>query len=699
MHKIQDDYQVLKGLVKGEVEVVNPVRVKGDYRVVRTAEEVRDELSGCKVVAVDTEWARGGPWCLSYSVNPGTATVVMAEDVEAVKAVGEVTSRESVVTVIHNVLYDLNVLDIMGVQVANPEDTMVIAYLLQSEPQGLKDLAYRHLKVLMRDYSDVVGGASHTLAMSYLASVVEREWKDPEPVVGPSGKVSQPQNIKKKVARLLSNQWQKWVDEGEEVDVRGKWRAMTGVEVVEEVLGEMAEGELCDVDRGEAVHYAAQDADMTIRLYPILRGKVDDVGMVGTFKRDMGIMGMVAQMMRDGVRVSRTRMEESSRELVKEIESVKKDIDKVTEGLGMGVVNPQSTQQVGELLYKRLRLPVYKKTKGGESSTSSKVLSRLEGSNPVVGMITKWRHLNKLNSDFCLKLADKADSDGRVRSTWRVTKVDTGRLSCSSPNLMAIPTRTSHSKLIRKGFVATDGWVMVSADYSQVEMRVAAHCSQDEVMLKVFLDNLDIHKETAARMFEIPLDQVDDKEHRYPAKRVGFGILYGISGVGLRDTMVEGGASEKDWPVDRCQDLIDRWFKVYYGVARYMKEGVRQARRYGYVKDMFGRCRFLPGVRSCIDNVREAAERQAGNAQIQMGAAGIIKEAMGQLWGLRDVWGEWARPLIQIHDDLVFEVREEMLDDWVLLQTSVMESAVRLSVPLLVDAKVGPSWGELVDYQ
>jgi DNA polymerase-1 len=292
-----------------------------------------------------------------------------------------------------------------------------------------------------------------------------------------------------------------------------------------------------------------------------------------------------------------------------------------------------------------------------------------------------------------------AGPDGRVHPNFRVTRTATGRLSSSDPNIMAQPVRDTEGRQIREGFIAAPGHGLLAGDFSQIEMRVAAHAADDKVMCDMFRRGADIHTETACKVFGLQPHEVDDTKHRYPCKRIGFGVLYGIGPAGLREQLQLAGLT--DWTEADCERLIKSWFDVYKGIKGYMAGVHAHALRHGFVREpVLGRIRFVPGVWSASKKAREEALRQAGNAPVQMGAQSVIKVAMCQARPLYQAWNRQAgtpvvRPLIQIHDDLTFEIREDYLVPWMVVLKSVMETAVTLRVPVLVDFKQGTSWGKM----
>lgn len=666
-----------------------------------TPADVQSALCGT-IIAIDTETTRSGPWCLSFSTMDGVSHVIMAGNDPCLAALNAFVSGAGVLTIIHNAPFDLPILAKMGVYPARFRDTMSMAYLLQSEPQGLKPLSYRHLGMIMHSYGDMVAEADRANAISYLEMASIMEWEDPDPVevwakdrTRPDGTLvpahwhtKQPQNIGKKIRAILRDAETKGVDprkrwEGIGLD-EGRWKT-------ERVIGPMPPGELCDIDRGDAVHYSSRDADATLRLYPKLLSPVLSYGLEGALDADMACMPMVVDMMEWGMRIDPTHF----RDLSHYLQSRMEEEEKAVCAIAGKRVNPASTPDMRWLLFDKLRLPSYKKTGGGDKSTDEKVLSRLADHHPVVQHIRDYRSYHKLKTSYADVLPMLADDGMRVHTNLRITRVETGRLSSSDPNLMAQPVRTSEGRRMRDGFVAEDGYIMLSADYSQIEMRTCAHDSQDPELLRIFRLGLDIHSETASWMFGIPIPELDEMLHRYPAKRVGFGVLNDLSAKGLQRELIAGGAPEAMWPLRRCQDLIDSWFIKYSGVKAWMRESHAHAMRYGWVADMWGRLRFIPGARSPNKWTKMEALRQAGNAPIQMGAQGVIKRAMAALTPWYKSHNGAVRPLIQIHDDLVFEIREDVVDEAKAIIPALMEGAVKLSVPIRVDMKMGKRWGSM----
>ena len=652
-----------------------------------------------KLISVDTEWARGNPWCLSFSQLRGEAQVIMANMAGPLSTFADFVSQPDVTTVIHNAIYDLPVLAQMGIYPANVADTTIMAYLLQTEPQGLKLLAYRHCGMEMKDYSEMVGGATERFAEEYVNIVVALDWPDPEPVLEWKDgipKARKPQNIKKKALRILKK--------GK--DFAASWNAIKdGTEEVEQMIGKLQEGELCDIPFDSAMKYACRDADATIRIFPILWERICALGLEDTFWRDMSVMPMIIDMMRCGIAIDKPAFSELKRYFQVQVENVRDQIQKqVGHFFGGKQINPGSYPQIGKLIYDDLKLHEQggrhkaKTRSKTDKPTSDDVLKRYIDLHPVVDNILEWRKYKNLCDKFLTPIPLMADEENHVHATFQLTRTSTGRLSCKSPNLMQMPTRTDEGKMVRDCFVAGDGFTFLSGDYGQVEMRVAAGCAKDEKMIKLFLDGKDIHSYTAAEMFEIRVEDVDEMKHRYPAKRVGFGILNLISALGLQRELSISGVK---WTVLQCEDAIKAWFNIYKGIAAYIKESGQQAKRYGYVRDMWGRIRYIPGIKSVNSWIRMEAERAAGNFPIQSGAQGIVKEAMGKLVPFYRSYGDALRPIIQIHDDLVWEVREDILDEAVPRIKEIMEGVAPawFPIPLEVDFKTGKQWGSLKKFK
>ena len=349
-----------------------------------------------------------------------------------------------------------------------------------------------------------------------------------------------------------------------------------------------------------------------------------------------------------------------------------------------GPFNINSTKQLGELLFEKLGLPPVKKTKSGYS-TNADVLEKLKSKHPIIQAIMDYRMLTKLNSTYADGLMRAIADDGRIHTTFQNLVTATGRLSSTEPNLQNIPVRTDLGAEIRKMFIPKPGYVLVDADYSQIELRVLAHIAEDDTMRNAFRDGMDIHTVTASQVFGVPVEQVTALQRRH-AKAVNFGIVYGISEFSLAEDI---GVSRYE-----AKAYIDSYLANYKGVKAYMKQVVEDATRLGYTKTLYGRRRTIPELKSSNFNIRQSAERIALNTPIQGTAADLIKLAMIHVDNaLAEQYPE-ARLLLQVHDELIVECPEEIAQNVADLISQQMEQVANLTVPLLAEAKWGRSWFE-----
>jgi DNA polymerase-1 len=351
----------------------------------------------------------------------------------------------------------------------------------------------------------------------------------------------------------------------------------------------------------------------------------------------------------------------------------------------------QSPQQLGRMLFEKMKLTPQKKTRGKTAySTDVEVLQALAPESPIAAKVLECRSMGKLKSTYVealLKLVDPVT--GRVHTTFLQSVAATGRLSSRDPNLQNIPVRGELGGQIRQAFVPDKGKVFLSADYSQMELRILAHFSEDPALLKAFQEQIDIHRQTAAVVFGIHPELVSP-DMRRQAKIVNFGIIYGMSGFGLAKQM---GVSNR-----LANDFIQRYFAKYSGVKAYLEETLKKAREQGWVSTLLGRRRQTPQINSTNRMVRQEAERSAINTPLQGTAADIIKKAMLEVEAALEEAGLAARMLLQLHDELLFEVPRAELSDTARLVRRVMEGVVHLRVPLIVDLRAGDSWGELNSY-
>ena len=431
-----------------------------------------------------------------------------------------------------------------------------------------------------------------------------------------------------------------------------------------------------------ATPYAAEDADVTLQLHRTLWPAIEASERLRHIYRDieMPTLQVLYDMERHGVLLDRDRLRAQSQQLAEQL----MELERQAHELAGQPFNLGSPKQLGEILFERLGLPVVKKTPAGKPSTDESVLEKLALDYPLPKVLLQWRGLAKLKSTYTDKLPEMADPQtGRVHTTYSQAVAITGRLASSDPNLQNIPVRTPEGRRIREAFIAPPGHQMMSADYSQIELRIMAHISQDAGLLKAFADGEDVHRATASEVFGVPIAEVNSEQRRY-AKVINFGLIYGMSAFGLAANLgIERGAA---------QAYIDRYFARYPGVAAYMERTRAQAREQGYVETVFGRRLWLPEIGSSNMGRRQMAERAAINAPMQGTAADLIKLAMIDVhaWLRRENLG--ARLVMQVHDELVLEVPDAEVERLKTDLPARMAGVARLSVPLLAEVGVGENW-------
>ena len=431
------------------------------------------------------------------------------------------------------------------------------------------------------------------------------------------------------------------------------------------------------VDDGDA----GACAEALWHLRGVLTEELTKAGMLELYQTiELPLCPVLYSMEKAGVAIDRKQLEEFGQMLAERIS----DCEALIFGYSDGPFNINSTKQLGELLFDKLGLPPVKKTKTGYS-TNADVLEKLKSKHSIIPAIMDYRMLTKLKSTYADGLLKVIHEDGRIRTTFQNLVTATGRLSSTEPNLQNIPVRTDLGAEIRKMFIPKPGYVLVDADYSQIELRVLAHIADDAVMKKAFKNGMDIHAVTASQVFAVEPDQVTSLQRRY-AKAVNFGIVYGISEFSLSEDI---GVSR--W---EAKEYIESYLANYRGVKAYMKNVVETARETGYTETMFGRRRYIPELKSSNFNVRSGAERMTLNTPIQGTAADLIKLAMIKVdKALRDNFPE-AKLLLQVHDELIVECPEAISEDVAKLISAEMENVAALNVPLTAEAKIGKSWFE-----
>ena len=451
----------------------------------------------------------------------------------------------------------------------------------------------------------------------------------------------------------------------------------------EEIAGKGAKQKTFNqIELQQAGPYAAEDADITLRLHQTLKPQLDALPkLCQVFTMiEMPLVSVLSRIERYGVLVDAQLLQKQSRSLAKRLLSLE---EKIYQLVGK-TFNLRSPKQLQTILFTEQGLPILEKTPKGQASTSEAVLQALAIQFPLAKLILKHRSLSKLKSTYTDKLPLQINpKTGRIHTSYHQAAVVTGRLSSSDPNLQNIPARTKEGRKIRQAFIAPAGYQILAADYSQIELRIMAHLSQDKGLLDAFAQGLDIHRATAAEVLNIPLQQVN-REQRRSAKAVNFGLIYGMSAFGLARQL---GISR-----EAAKDYIDRYFSRYPGVKEYMQRTRQQAHQQAYVSTLLGRRLHLAHINSSDSLQRRASERAAINAPLQGSAADIIKKAMISIDRALSQHHLKAHMIMQVHDELVFEVADSDLNKTQQLIENLMVNTTKLSVPLTVDIQVGPNW-------
>jgi DNA polymerase-1 len=456
---------------------------------------------------------------------------------------------------------------------------------------------------------------------------------------------------------------------------------------IESLIGKKGkqQGSMRDVELEQIKEYAAEDADITLQLRNILEPKLSDQQAMRLMKEvEMPLLPVLAGMEAEGVKIDIETLRTIGDELGHEIEQIEQEIYRTSGSL----FNIGSPKQLGEVLFEKLGLSTNaKKTKTGQYPTGEEVLSRMVHDHPVVPLILDYRSLTKLKSTYVDTLPELVNPrDNRIHTTYNQAVAATGRLSSNNPNLQNIPIRTERGREIRKAFVPRNpDFVLLAADYSQIELRIIAHLSGDQSMIEAFAQGLDIHTATAAKVYGLPLEKVD-RDMRRNAKMVNFGIIYGISAFGLAERL---GIPRKE-----ASEIIQNYFREYPGIKAYMNSQIEFARKNGYVETMLGRRRYLRDINSSNSVVRGFAERNAINAPIQGSSADMIKIAMIRIHEQLTAQKLQSKMILQVHDELVFDVLKPELEQVQHLVLQGMKDALKLDVPVLVEMSTGTNWLE-----
>jgi uracil-DNA glycosylase family 4 len=747
------DYSQAAKILKGKIPAT-PVRDGIEhprYEEITYDRRFRHECEGQSIIAIDTEGTPDSPWSLQFSFNPGTGHVLRTANpiFRTIAAQLAYYIREvNPLVVVHNTMYDLEMMRAMGVDLrgARLYDTMVAAYLLRLEPQSLKQLARRHCGMVMSEYMEVIGDAADAKREAYLWSVLEREWPKPEPRVivenDLTTRVYKPQPVDRRVEQILID-WDTARDNlrdigrlvvksdaKEEFDAAKRWRGVDDVlrGIVEREMGPFPDATLDDIPLGKAILYSGRDPDATLRVYHRIAPMVNAAGLDDRMHLIMSNLPAIEEMQSTGLLASRPHFEGLVERMNGEMEALcSKLSSKFNDGQP---INPNSGDQVAALMKRRGLKGLKKSKKTKKMSTSKKSIEHLRFEDEAIGIVEDWRERGKTRDSFGLPILERIPEGvdvAPIRCNIRVTRVSSSRLSATDPPLLAIPVRHQLGLDVRRGFVAPTAANLVryygvaeadavdcylgTWDMSQIEMRVMAHLSGDPFLCQLFHERRDIHAETAIRIFgladirewnerkgEYVYPSVKKMEHRNPTKRAGFGVITGIQGLGLLDQLRMMGC--EGWDEDKCDELIAEWFKVYPGVDRFLGECRSTCRDRGFVRDMGGMYRYLPGIWSRDSRIAAEAGRQSHSHIIQGSAQWMIQRAMSwlgpQINSLRDSSGLFARWLLQIHDELIFAFAQPLQTT---MHDLVMEALTQHSYPLRVPVEANGAyaltWGDL----
>lgn len=435
-----------------------------------------------------------------------------------------------------------------------------------------------------------------------------------------------------------------------------------------------------DVPLADATAYAAEDADITLQLHQHLWPRLSQQPQAEVFSNlEMPLVKVLAAMEQCGVLVDAKALQQQSEQLAEQLQ----DLERQAHELAGEAFNLASPKQLQTILFEQQGLPVIKKTPSGQASTAEDVLQTLAADYPLPEIILQHRSLNKLKNTYTDKLPQQINPQtGRIHTSYHQAMAITGRLSSNDPNLQNIPIRTAAGRQVRAAFIAPQGWQIMAADYSQIELRIMAHLSQDDNLLAAFQNDLDVHSQTAAQVFDTPLEQVS-REQRRAAKAINFGLMYGMSAFGL----------SKQLQIDRKQaaDYIEQYFAQYPKVEQFIKTIKQQAAEQQYLDTLFKRRLYFPEINNRNARIRAASERAAINAPMQGSAADIIKQAMLAVFTATADAPD-IRLIMQVHDELVFEVKAEVAEQWATKIKDIMQTVVKLSVPLPVDIGIGDNW-------
>lgn len=676
---------------------------------------------------------RGNYWGFSLCFTPGSAIVFRKNHPDfhkGIRLVNELINDPADPTLVfHNAMgIDIETMRLMGIRFPpnlRIYDTMVAAYMLRVEPQGLKVLARRHCGMEMRTYDEVIGDAMREKHLEYIIRCADRTWSKPEARLvdenDGTSRIYRPQPLHQRCGKILDD----YAADPDNTDLNARYKKVDKELAAQaaEAFGPWPVATLDDVPLESAVIYSGRDPDATLRLYRRLVPTIAAAEITDRLQLDLDIIPILEEMQSSGIPASRPYFEWLSSKMWDEMMRIG---SRISHRYNNGEpFNPASAPQVSALVAAR-GLRGVKKTKTGKVSTSKKSMEHLRSKDDAMNDIFTWREHQKVKDSFADTILERippAVDIFPIRCTIRSTRVASGRISAADPNLTAMPVATELGLMVRDGFIAPDGYLFGSGDSSQIEMRVMAHLSKDEFMCRLFHERRDIHSETAMLIYGLPkireweekkgeyiYPSVKKMEHRNPTKRAGFGVITGIMGPGLLDQLRQQGCEgwvltddKKDVRNDDLgvKALIREWFKVYPGVRQFIYGTRARAAKDGYVREMFGFPRYLPGIWSDDFYVRAEAERQSHSHIISGSAQSMLRRAMRhlkpQIETLKEAYGPDAvRWLLQIHDELVFMFRAELAEvvGYMVLD-ALRNHQATLRVPVEASWGVNQKWGGL----
>lgn len=722
------DYGRAVAAIRGQIPLNPAYDDLAGYEVYEdlTGRELRSALSnhvagrGYTEIAFDTEGIPGDEWSVQVCVEPGRGYVLrrsqpdFAIGIAAIQWYVDHSSRP--VVVVHNGMYDIEMVRGMGLDLfeANIFDTMYAAYLLRVEPQGLKPLSYRWTGMKMQAYTDVVGNIGLEKQLEYLMRVMDEKWPDVESRLlqenDGTSHVYKPVRIDKIAYKILDDFYaDKRNKDGEPVDPLKRWKKTDKIQrrMVESSIGKMPIGTLADIPLADAVYYAGRDPDATLRTYRRMVPELARMGLSTLMQDGMDVLPIFEEMQSNGMPARRSKFEALSARMQQEMFGLQTRISH--RYYNDEPFNPGSPDKVAAIIRRRGLVAEKRSKVTKKISTSKKSIEHLRYEDPAIADIIDWRERQKIKTSFCDPIVDLMEEEYQdVRCTIKITRTASRRISAADPNLTAIPVRHELGLEVRDCYECEEGYLFGGWDLSQIEMRYMAHVSKDPLLVEFFNKPwMDVHAETAARIFGLKINDVKDKEeryqnidemlHRYPSKRAGFGIITNIKGAGLLDQLRMFGC--KGWTEDSCDDLIIEWLKVYKGVNRFLEDTIVEVQRTGMVRDCWGHIRYLPGVWSDDRRVQGEAERAASSHKIQGGAQGMLQRSMawlkGYIRGLAQA-GEDVRWLLQIHDEIILKFKENLWDTInPLIIEGLTEHSLSLIVPVKCSSNKAKTWREL----